>query len=155
VTVRSRDLPALLAVVPVAIREVGGLRVTIQGISTGSPPVPADLTALRGTVDVTVNVGTDLLPGTMEVRLGGRLVAARELAASATDGVTQATFTIDTAARDPATGAPLYPNGPQALTITLRAPWKATIPGCPDRVDESTVPLQVTLANPAAAARTP
>ena len=152
ITVRSRELPALRAVAPVSIREPAVSRVTIQGIRAGSPPAPADLTALRGAVEVTVNVGTDLLPGTLEVRLGGRLVEARALAASTTDGVTSVTVAINTAARDQATGAPLYPNGQQTLAVTLRAPWKATIPGCPDQVDESTIQLQLTLANPTTAA---
>jgi hypothetical protein len=99
-------------------------------------------------VEVAVNVDASLLPATVEVRLGGRLVETREVAPPPGGDVAQPTFSITTAARDAATGAPLYPNGAQTLAVTLRAPMRSPAAGCPAWTDESTVTQAVTLANP-------
>jgi hypothetical protein len=144
------------ASVRTTVRSPAVLRVTIQAVTTGSPPVPADLAGVRGTITVHANVDESLLPGRVELALGGRVVETRTVAAPAAGGLQPLAFTVNTAARDPVSGEQLFFNGFQNLTATVASRRAPIVAGCPEELDRETVTLGVTLANPtAAAARAP
>ena len=110
---------------------------------------------MRGTITVVANVDASLLPGRVELALAGRVAEARDLPAPATSGLQQLAFVVNTAARDQATGQPLYPNGVQLLTLSVTSRRRPAVAGCPEDLGTQTVPLQLTLVNPTAAARGP
>ncbi|AHG90463.1 hypothetical protein J421_2926 [Gemmatirosa kalamazoonensis] len=128
---------------PVTVAELAVLRLTIQSITTGSPPTAVDLAAVRGLVTVTANVDPTTF-ATVELRLAGRSVETRPVPQAAPDApVAPVVFTVNTAARD-AAGAPLYPNGPQQLQLVgTRSP---PAPGCAPRT--GSIVQALTLANP-------
>jgi uncharacterized protein YjdB len=151
VTVAMAASPAVTQAVAVTVRDVGRGRLTIQSVTTGDPPVPADLNAARGRLRVTINVPDD----GWEVRraelwlAGARAVALDSVPAptGATGaGFRPLTFDVDTDARAPQTGLRLYPNG--ATTLEVRLALAA--PGAPAGAATSwaIVPLMLTLANP-------
>ena len=133
----------------------GPLRFTLQSITSGTPPTPADIGALRGRVAVTVNVDPSALSGgaRFELALAGRIVATTPVSpVRGTFEPVPVTTTVDTDARD-AAGARLYPNGPQKLVATLGygapvSPFPECDTSSPGINQQATIQLQVTLANP-------
>jgi hypothetical protein len=104
---------------PAAVTGPAALRLTIQSLTTGTPPQPVDPAAVRGTVTLTANVGAELVPAAgsrLELRAAGRLVAAA-VARPAGEYVS-VPLTVATDARD-AGGARLVPNGPQQWAVSL------------------------------------
>lgn len=112
---------------------VGGpavLRMTLQSVTTGTPPVAADLDVLRGTITVTIHVDPSLVPtgGVLELTLAGRMATSAAIPATSAGGaMLRVPLTVATDARD-VTGARLYANGPTSLAVTLRTPAPAN--GC-------------------------
>lgn len=128
--------------IPVMVAELATLRLTFASMTSGSPPVAVDPSALRGTVTVVVNADPNDY-SSVELRLANRSVDTRALTATGAPGVEPVAFTLNTASKD-ASGSPLFPNGAQSLQAlgTRRPP----APGCSTSVDEIT--QQVTLENP-------
>lgn len=127
--------------VPVTVAEPAVLRLTLQSITSGAPPVAVSPTALRGAIVVTANADPSLFEA-VELRLAGRTVATQPIATTAAGTVSLA-FPVNTALRD-AAGQPLYPNG--ATTLELRGARRAYAPGC--LAGSATVTQNVTIANP-------
>jgi hypothetical protein len=123
--------------VPVTVAELAVLRLTIQSITTGSPPATVDLDAVRGSITV-VAFADPSQYASVEMLILGRIVDMRPVPA---DG--RVALTVDTATRDEA-GAPLFPNGKQ--TLVLRGIRRPAAPGCPAQV--GVLQQEMTLANP-------
>ena len=131
--------------VPVTVGGLGPVRLTIQSITTGSPPAAVDLTAVRGTVTVTANVDPRSY-SSVELRLSGRSLGTQPVTSDSTSSLMQAlSFTVNTAARD-VSGAPLFPNGAQSLM--LAGTERHLVFACSTASGIDTVQQQITLANP-------
>lgn len=151
VTVALGPIPSVTQSVQVTVRDpISGPAVSIRSITTGDPPTPANLDAVRGTVAVTINLRPDAIvgPARVELRLAGRSAAVQQLPAAPAGSLDfrTATLTVNTAARDAATNAALYPNGVQTLEVVVE--WGcvgATLPCVPQ---SATVQQRLTLANP-------
>jgi hypothetical protein len=133
----SADGQPLSASVPVTVGEPAVLRLTIQSITTGSPPVPVDIGAVRGSITVVANADTALYER-VDLLLAGRLVDTRPVPP---DG--SVILKVDTATREP-TAERSFANGEQPLVI--RGTRRVLAPGCPAEVDD--LRQTVTLANP-------
>jgi uncharacterized protein YjdB len=146
ITVAIAALPGVTQAVTVTVRDRLLPIVAFQSVTTGDPPAPVDLTAVRGRIRVTLNYLLDpaLDPRRLELWLVGRRAAATDsLARPAGAAFGTATFGIDTAERDPVTNARLYANG----VTTLEARMTYAVPGS-SVTQLVIVPLQLTLANP-------
>lgn len=141
VTVAAAAAPTVTQAVSVTVREPGRGRLTIASITTGDPPVPANLDAVRGTIRVTVNLTDDVAVRRAELRLDGALAAVREdVPRVGTDGLATVDLHVDTSLREPASGARRYPNGPTTLAVRLAYG--------PDGSQLVTIQQPVVLANP-------
>jgi hypothetical protein len=153
IAVADTSVQADVQVVVGTIR--GPLRVAFQSITSGTPPAPVDIAAIRGRVTVTVNVDPSELSGgaRFELALAGRIVATTLLPPMrGTFEPVPVTTTVDTDARD-AAGARLYPNGPQLLVATFSygapvSPFPECGTSSPRMDQQATVQQPVTLANP-------
>jgi hypothetical protein len=116
----------------------------VQSLTTGGPPVPADPNALRGSVTLSLNIGTNMLGpegGHVELRGNGRLLATR--AVSWADARVLEEYVFIPAALQFDTRA--LPDGHQILGVLLVA-GAAPSTSCP-RAIVSDASLAVTVNN--------
>ena len=120
------------ASVEVSVLSAPGPSLTIQSVTAGDPPVAVDITQpISGTITVTVIVDVALaVPGArLDLSLDGRPVGSAPVVAS-TGPVVSLPFVVNTAARDPVTGAKSFPDGTRPLRGSVSAPPVAGNPGC-------------------------
>lgn len=148
--------PNAVATLPVTVGFVRGpLLLTFRSFVAGSPPTAVDILAMRGVVDVTLNVGREALtrPARLDVTLAGQPVLTTMIPVAAGSFEPYPfSFRIDTDARD-ANGQRRFANGSQLLSATVSwGPPASPFPDCPvptvDFTQGATVNQQVTLANP-------
>jgi hypothetical protein len=124
------------------------LRLTVQGITSGTPPAPLHTDTVRGPITVAVNVGTAALPAggaRVELRVADHVLAAAAVRAAAGADQVALALTADTGAHD-AAWARLVPNGSQVLYVDLLAGERAQAGCTPLRI--GTLPITLTFANP-------
>ncbi len=143
VTVAAVAAPTVTQQVAVTVRDPHGDRITIQSVTAGDPPANVDLNAVRGRIRLTVNASALFDIRRAELWVAGRRAAVREDIGRATTGdLTTFTLDVDTAERDAATGARLYPNGTTTFELRVEYLVGGSAP------QSATIQLQATLANP-------
>lgn len=122
------------AAVQVAVPNLFGPSVVLSAITAGDPPTLLDVTQpIGGTFVVTVNVALGYAladVARVDLLLDGRLAGSAPITAPAQD-VLSVVIPVNSAARDPVSGAPLFANGARTLRAVVVVPPVPGNPGCP------------------------
>lgn len=122
------------AAIDVRVPNLFGPSVALSAITAGDPPVLVDITQpIGGTFVVTTIVAFGYALGNvarLDLLLDGRLAGSAPIPASAQDRAS-VSIAVNSAARDPVTGAPLFANGARTLRATVVVPPVPGNPGCP------------------------